>query len=294
MVNWRVFSKLLLLCGLFFSCNEAGVVEADVTNRQDFQLVNMARICDRESYDLDCIKSEQTELSDEMLEIMGDIRNQAVDAMGKDVSDARQDEYGEEMKDEIEKQFPIIPGHPKESLLRGLMKKLLQVRQDPSQIQYNIYVVRSSQVNAFTLGGEIFVTNSLLAESGSIDELACVIGHEIGHNELGHIADKIKEREIAEGIFGKEAGAMVANIAGFITMGFNQVNEAESDIFGIDLAISSGYNPCRGIDFWKRMKSREAEENELDNLVRSHPYSARRIKCYKDHLLAHHKLNCEN
>lgn len=292
MANWQVLSKLLLLCGVFFSCGQSPEVEKEMMEEEDLTLVNMAGICDPESYDLECIKSEETKLSDEMLDMMGDIRDQAVDAMGNEVSDERQEEYGEEMKDEIEKQFPVISGHAKESMLRGLMRKLLQVREDPSDIQYNIYVVQSSQVNAFTLGGEIFVTNALLSESGSIDELACVIGHEIGHNELGHIANKIKEREIAEGIFGEEAGEMVANVAGMLTMGFNQINEAESDVYGIDLAISSGYDPCRGIDFWKRMKSREGTENDIDNLMRSHPYSSRRIKCYREHLSNHHQRNC--
>lgn len=298
MVNWRLFSKLLFISGLFFSCNEPVKEELSEANSsavgsESGQIQNMAKLCDPELYELDCIKNDKTAVSDELLNVFGEIRDKTVDAMGEDVTDARQDEYGDKMKKEIVKQFPIIDGHPKENLLRGLMKKLLQIRKNPSDIQYNIYVVRSEQVNAFTLGGEIFVTNRLLAESESIDELSCIIGHEIGHNELGHIADRIKEQEIAQGIFGEEAGAMVANVAGFITMGFNQINEAESDIYGIDLAISSGYDPCRGIDFWNRVRRNEGPQNDLDNMMRSHPYSDRRIKCYKDHLSKHHQRNCD-
>ncbi len=286
----RTYAFLLpFLLFLMAGCGESktdGTV--DIANHPDAN----GKICDPSTYDLDCIKSEDTRMSDEFLDVFGNIKEKVVEAQAGEVSDARQDQYGDVTKKEIEKQFPIVAGHPKETLLKGLLHKLLKMRKDPTDINYNIYVIRSEMVNAFTVGGEIFVTTKLLSQSESTDELACVIGHEIGHNELGHIADQIKEQELAEGVFGKEAGREIANAARMFTIGFNQKKEAESDIFGIDLAISSGYNACRGVDFWKRMKKHEPEANDMDNLLRSHPYSDKRMNCYQEHLSAEHKLDC--
>ncbi|MEM6269657.1 MAG: M48 family metallopeptidase [Bacteroidota bacterium] len=294
MANRKRISKFLWLACLFFSCEAEESPPAQVPDTAEPPAVNMAMMCDPATYDLACLQSEETSVSDGILDVLGEIRDEFVDDVGEEVSDARQDQYGDEMRSELEKQFPVIRNHPQQKKLEGIMRKLNRVRTHPSQIDYNIYVVRAAQPNAFTLGGEIFVTTRLLDEAESLDEIACIIGHEIGHNELGHIARRIKQQELIEGVFGQEAGAVIADVASFITMGFNQRSEAEADIYGIDLALSSGYEACRGIDFWERIKRSERAENELDNLLRSHPYSGKRIKCYRDHLRDHHQHNCPN
>ena len=287
----RPSTIVLLFFALFLvtGCGDDNTLESvDPANHPEAN----GKICDPSTYDLDCIKGESTAFSDEILDVFGDIKETMVEAQAGDVSDERQDQYGEVSKKEVLKEFPLVEGHAKQTLLEGLLHKLLKMRANPTKIDYNIYVIRSEMVNAFTVGGEIFVTTKLLDQYGSVDELACIIGHEIGHNELGHIADQIKEQELAEDLFGKEAGRELANAARMFTIGFNQKKEAESDIYGIDLAISSGYNACRGVDFWERMKDLEPEANEIDNFLRSHPYSEKRMKCYQTHLKAEHKLDC--
>ena len=99
--------------------------------------------------------------------------------------------------------------------------------------------------------------------------------------------------ELAQGILGEEAGAAFAGFVGLVTMGFNQVNEAQADLYGIDLALAGGYDACRGIDFWDRMQSHEGEVSEFDNFFRSHPYSSWRADCYRSHLSSLHQLSCD-
>ncbi|HEX2898206.1 MAG TPA: M48 family metallopeptidase [Bacteroidia bacterium] len=294
LTNWRNISKLSAACLLLMamSCGQEGN-GANEGKKEDAK-ADAILLCDPETYDLECMKDGNTSTSDEMIELLGSLKKGIVDAAGGEVPDERQDEYGDQSRKEIEREFRILKDHPKTALLNGLMRKLLQLRAEPSMIGYNIYVIESDMVNAFTLGGEIYVTNTLLQNAGSTDELACIIGHEIGHNELGHVADKLKEVELAQGILGNEAGAAFAGFVGLVTMGFNQVNEAQADLYGIDLALAGGYDACRGIDFWDRMQDLEGEENDFENFFRSHPYSARRAKCYRSHLSSLHKLTCEN
>lgn len=295
MANGMNFSKFLGFGMLFFlmACDPSGTGSGNAGSSQGVP-ASLAHICDPDSYDLDCMRDDKTSTSDGLLDVLGGLKDELVKASGKDISDKRQDEYGESSRKEIEREFPVVSGHPKANLLEGLMRKLLKLRKNPSSIDFNVYVVRGQMVNAFTLGGEIYVTHALLDEVESTDELACVIGHEIGHNELGHVADRLKEVELAQGIFGEEAGAAVAGFVGLLTMGFNQHSEAEADLYGIDLALAAGYDACRGIDFWNRLKEQEGEANDLDNFFRSHPYSSRRAHCYRSHISTAHSLTCSN
>jgi predicted Zn-dependent protease len=288
LTNWRNFSKLLVGGTLLFTVAcENGGGDAGGDSQDDFAT---ALLCDPTTYDLDCMKSDQTTASDGLLDVLGGIQKEVINVAGGDVTAERQDEYGDQGRQDILQQFPLMEGYPKMELLNGILRKLLKLRENPSEIDYNIFVVRSADVNAFTLGGEVYVTNALLETAESLDELACIIGHEIGHNELGHIANQIKQWEVTENLVGAE----IASAIKMATIGFNQQSEAEADLYGIDLALAAGYDACRGIDFWDRMQQREGEVNELDNFFRSHPYSDRRANCYRSHLSALHRLTCEN
>jgi predicted Zn-dependent protease len=287
--RWTNLSKFWVLAGLIFLMGCGKGKKA----LEEAALMDEVLMCDPEKYDLACMKDEKTSSSDDLLEKLGGIREDVIKASGKEISDQRQDEYGDNSRAEITKQFPIVEGHPKASLLEGIMHKLLRERRNPSGIGFHVFVVRSGMVNAFTLGGEIYVTTALLDEAESLDEIACILGHEIGHNELDHVADKLKEVELAQGIFGEETGTAIAEFVGVLTMGFNQHNEAEADLYGIDLALAAGYDACRGIDFWNRLKAQEGEANDLENFFRSHPYSSRRAACYRSHISTLHQLTCE-
>ncbi|MHC4101463.1 MAG: M48 family metalloprotease, partial [Planctomycetota bacterium] len=57
------------------------------------------------------------------------------------------------------------------------------------QFEFRFHVVDDEAPNAFALpGGYVYVTRGLLALSNSADELANVLGHEIGHVEERHSA----------------------------------------------------------------------------------------------------------
>ncbi len=292
MINGSHISKFLFLgLSLVVGCSKTQTT--DSANGIADSKVNFT-VCDPKDYKFECLKDDKTATSDGLLDLFGGVKDAVVEAAAKPVSDARQDEYGEGSRREIEQKYKVIADHSDHDMLQGIMLKLLKQREKATKIDYNIYVVHAQEVNAFTVGGEIYVTDALLQSAESKDELACVIGHEIGHNELGHIAKQLKATELAQGILGDEAGADVANFIGLLTIGFNQRSEAEADLYGIDLALSAGYDACRGIDFWKRMERMEGEANDLDNFMRSHPYSSKRANCYRSHIADFHHYTCKN
>ena len=126
--NWRNISKLLLGGMLLFATAcENGDAGKGVESQDD---VATALLCDPATYDLECMKSEQTSASDALLDAIGGIKKEIINVAGGDVPDERQDEYGDNSRKEIEREFSVIAGHPKLPLLNGLMRKLLKLRRN--------------------------------------------------------------------------------------------------------------------------------------------------------------------
>lgn len=83
---------------------------------------------------------------------------------------------------------------------------------------YNFRVVASKQVNAFALpAGEVFVTSELLKMTDSEAELAGVVGHEIGHIQARHTAERLHkaEKEKNKSLLFGLGGAVLGGAAGF-------------------------------------------------------------------------------
>ena len=291
---WQI-SKSLHTIGacaslVLFGCG--GPASRDMS-AEDRRLAALIRPCNPDSFDLSCMKGAETEVSDAVIATLGGLKDDLVKNAGGEVPIELEEEYGESSLESMRASGNLRPKHPEQVRLEGMLHKLLEARPAPSKRAYHIYIIQDPTVNAFTMGAEIFVTTALLDEVESNDELACVIGHEIGHNELGHIAAMIQERQLATGLLGDAAGNALASAAGMLTVSFNQLNEAAADIYGIDITLASGFNPCRGIAFWNRLGKHEGPANEWENLLRSHPYSKKRAQCYRQHLSEHHEHRCE-
>jgi len=115
------------------------------------------------------------------------------------------------------------------------------------------YVFRTTgsfgEPNAFALpGGFVYATDSLLARlSGDGDAVLFVLGHEIGHVELGHCADQYRlrpngsnpVRDILGGVL--SVGRLLASIH------FSSAQELEADAFSVRLMRSLHRDPSAGL-----------------------------------------------
>ena len=155
---------------------------------------------------------------------------------------------------------------------------------------YKIYIIESDEINAFTAGARIFVTTGIYNFCKNDSELAAIIGHEISHNELGHIGMHLKRQKGAQ-VFG-DFGGLAYVVGRVLNTPFGQIDEGHCDMFGMDLAKAAGYLPCKTIDLWERMAEKSGDKTFM-NLFSSHPYSGDRAKCAKNHLESNYSLNCD-
>ncbi|GHV41007.1 hypothetical protein FACS1894187_22410 [Synergistales bacterium] len=95
----------------------------------------------------------------------------------------------------------------------------------------------------------VHVTNGLMRILSTPDEIAGVLGHEVGHVKLGHYKSGVKRNigwSVVGALLGKAGGA--AELAGTIGIqlaesGFSREQEVEADDYGLDLSSKVGYSP---------------------------------------------------
>jgi len=156
--------------------------------------------------------------------------------------------------------------------------------------QYDFHLLADSNtINAFALpGGQIFITYALFSKLENEDQLAGVIGHEIGHVVGRHSADRMSKQGLTEGLLNGVAVALDPNtaqgaaaIASIINMKYSREDELESDDLGVLFMINAGYNPEEMIGVMKILKA-AAGNNSVPEFQSTHPDPENRIQKIKE------------
>ena len=144
---------------------------------------------------------------------------------------------------------------------------------------YPLEFSTGSEVNAYADGKKIVITKGMVRFASDDRELAMVIGHELGHNTMGHI-DKQQINSGIGLIFDIAAAAAGVNTqSAFSKAGaqsFSQDFESEADYVGLYYLARAGYDTSGAAEFWRRM----AVENPAgitSNHSASHPATSERF-----------------
>ena len=142
------------------------------------------------------------------------------------------------------------------------------------EAKWEFVVFDSPDVNAFALpGGKVGVYTGLLKLAESDDELAIVMGHEIGHVVARHGAERMSEAMVIAGV-GVLGTAVVDNNADARTRDLFMIaygggatvlrvlpqsrrNESEADLMGLQFVAKAGYDPRASITFWQKMSAQK-------------------------------------
>ena len=149
-------------------------------------------------------------------------------------------------------------------------------------------------INAFALpGGQIFITYALFSKLKNEDQLAGVLGHEIGH-----VLGKHSNERITNANFWKllTMGASVGADLGQLANGIGQQtllkngrgDELESDDLGVKLMVDAGYNPESLIGVMEILKQ-AAGPNRTPEFQSTHPDPENRIEKIKEAIRKYRK-----
>ena len=138
-------------------------------------------------------------------------------------------------------------------------------------------------INAFALpGGQIFITYALFSKLENEDQLAGVLGHEIGHVLGRHSAERIAESDFWQTVttgasVGADMGGLVSGIGQQTLLKNGRGDELESDDLGVLFMLNSGYNPQEMIGVMEILKN-AAGPNRAPEFQSSHPDPDNRIE----------------
>ena len=171
---------------------------------------------------------------------------------------------------------PVAPSDPRAVYVSRVGTALAAASNDP--IPYRGYVfmlVESDEVNAFAVpGGFVFVTTGMLDFLKDEDELAAILGHEMGHMELRHGVKAVgKERvlklfsllkEVGTGVGeGSALGAQLKEkidevfdkMTTSIRNGYGVEIESQADWRSLQLSARLGYDTSALYDVLERFKA---------------------------------------
>ncbi|MCB0600731.1 MAG: M48 family metalloprotease [Saprospiraceae bacterium] len=141
-------------------------------------------------------------------------------------------------------------------------------------------------VNAFALpGGQVFITAALFSRLETEDQLAGVIGHEIGHVLARHGAERIAKEQLTQGLTGAAVvasgdynTAQAAQMIGqLINMKYGREQELQADDLGVRLMMETGYNPEDMVGVMEILKA-VSGPNRVPEFQSTHPDPENRIE----------------
>jgi predicted Zn-dependent protease len=126
-------------------------------------------------------------------------RKREGDNSGQETSLTVEDEkkMTQEALKEMRKDYPAVNDPNLQNYINSLGQKMVRLNGlNNNPYQYNFTVVDVPYVNAFALpAGTVMITAPLLAMAETEAELAGVVGHEIGHIQARHTAERIHKAQ---------------------------------------------------------------------------------------------------
>jgi predicted Zn-dependent protease len=166
--------------------------------------------------------------------------------------------------------------------------------------QWDIKVFKSDQANAFALpGGKVGVYTGMLKVAKTPDQLAAVIGHEIGHVIARHGAERVSEQTLEGGALGAASAFITGGgqpttthtlIMAALGVGaqlglalpHSRTQESEADIIGENLMAQTGFDPAEAPELWRNMAS--AGGAQPPQWLSTHPANQSRIDALNKNL----------
>jgi beta-barrel assembly-enhancing protease len=206
--------------------------------------------------------------------------------------------------DEMEKKYGVNTDEELNGRLDSIMKNLSNAiaTVDPSinDKPYNYFINNDTSFNAFcTLGHNMSVNTGLFSLITNDDEIAVVLGHEMGHGQKDHPAKSFKKAIpfdlVAQIYADSQGGSFGSNLAASVFANYatatqvTKPQEWEADNLSFDYITHSPYNPGACAAIWQRViekQSSGSSENFVGEIFSpsDHPTNEQRRDNYSKKL----------
>ncbi len=209
--------------------------------------------------------------------------------------EAQVDQMGLQSFETLKKQKPISQNTQHNQLASCIAGALTR---EVGGGYWEVVVFEDSSPNAFALpGNKIGVHTGMILLLENQDQLAAVIGHEVGHVLAKHSNERAsQDMAVSQGLDMVQAIANPQSTMGQAAMGvlglgaeygilkpYSRTQESEADIIGIDLMAKAGFDPSQSINLWQRMEQATKGQQPVE-FMSTHPAHATRIQDLQQHM----------
>jgi len=207
------------------------------------------------------------------------------------ISSQQEIQLGYQSAKEVLAKEKISTNLQKNTMVKRIGQRIATVT-NKTNYDWEFFVIQNDQeANAFCLpGGKVFVYTGLFNYAENDDELAAVMGHEIGHALARHGAERMSRGQLAQ--MGSQVLGSVMQGRGSpqntqavmqafgigtqlgIMLPHSRTQEYEADHIGLVLAAKAGYNPQAALRFWEKFSKNGKTPPEY---LSTHPAPVHRI-----------------
>jgi len=190
---------------------------------------------------------------------------------------------------QVDSQLPIVHDSVVEQYINTLGRSMAS-HTSRADLDWHFAVVNSPEVNAFALpGGFIYVNRGAIEQADRLDELAGIMGHEIGHVVERHSVDQMQKAKK------DEVGLIMVctlthacrTLGGQVLIGvgaermrarYSQHDEAQADSEGVVNTTRAGIDPEGLPAFFQKLLDKRAEQpTAFEAFFSTHPTDASRV-----------------
>lgn len=205
------------------------------------------------------------------------------------ISQESEIDIGKNTDQQLRQQYKVSTNEKLNRQINAIGQRLA-ARSNRNDLKYTFTVLDDELVNAFAApGGYIYITTGILKKLKNNNEIAGVLGHEIGHVVHKHSLKALQRQMIAQ--FGLQLiasglgdGGMSSTLilkaseisAGLLLLKNSRENELQADSEGVRIMYLAGFNPRAMIDIQKMLLSM-SQGKDPPAIISTHPPSQERI-----------------
>jgi predicted Zn-dependent protease len=190
---------------------------------------------------------------------------------------------------QVDSQLPLVHDSAVDQFINTLGRSLT-AHTSRADLDWRFAVVNSPEVNAFALpGGFIYVNRGAIEQADRLDELAGIMGHEVGHVVERHSVQQMKQLKKDEvGIVMLCTLTHVCRtVGGRVLVGvaaesrrahYSQHDEAQADSEGVVNTVRAGIDP-EGLPafFQKLLDEQKQQPSAVEVFFSTHPTDQSRV-----------------
>ena len=204
------------------------------------------------------------------------------------LSEADEIRLGREADAQVVKTYGIHDDAGLNGYINNLGQSMARLSHRPN-LPFEFKILDSPVINAFAVpGGYVYLTRGILGYLNNEAELACVLGHEIGHVTARHVAQQYSRAQLAQ--LGLELGTIISEKSqydklaqfgvGMLFLRFSRDNERQADNLGVEYATRAGFDAGHMANFFKTLERLRpsADRSGLEDWFSTHPNPPNRIR----------------